>query len=128
MLKMSYLTTLQKAPEQLKIYGISKVVVTRSALHVLSKNKKVFCLNLTRGNQLCSLKNASFQIKKGDEIYDKQWFKPNYFEFGESDILDFCTANGNSPSTRQYLYVLRTGDGRGNVKKSLKSKCCLIEI
>lgn len=112
MLKLNYLSTIQPAPKNLNIYGINKVVVTRSALHILTKNKQIFCLQLTRGSQKCSLRNATFQVKKGEEIYDKLYFTPNYFN---NDILDFCTANGNSPCTRQYLYILRKGDGRGNV-------------
>ena len=117
MLKMSYLSTLQSAPKEFNIYGISKVVVTRSTLHVLTKNKQIFCLQLTRGAQLCSLRNSTFQVKKGNEVYNKGWFKPNYFK---DDILDICTANGNSPCTRQYLYILREGEGRGNVIEVFK--------
>ena len=117
MLKMSYLSTLQSAPKEFNIYGISKVVVTRSTLHVLTKNKHIFCLQLTRGAQLCSLRNSTFQVKKGSQVYNKTWFEPNYFK---DDILDICTANGNSPCTRQYLYVLRRGEGRGNVIEVFK--------
>jgi len=117
MLNMSYLSTLQSAPKEFNIYGISKVVVTRSTLHVLTKNKQIFCLQLTRGAQLCSLRNSTFTSKKGSEVHNKTWFEPNYFQ---NDILDICTANGNSPCTRQYLYVLRKGDGRGNIIEVFK--------